>query len=66
MKKGAAVHFQLPAAEVPIGAQEEMIPENSVFAVAQHAAADQTEIGHVLFPFARIGPPPVNSAAELQ
>jgi uncharacterized OB-fold protein len=41
-------------------------PEKPVFVIVQHATAHQAKVGNVLFPLARVGPPAVLAAAELQ
>jgi hypothetical protein len=66
MKEIAAVHAQAAAAESPFGAEKEMKAEKFVLGFVQHAAANQAKIRHKLFPFPRICPPAVKTAAELQ
>jgi hypothetical protein len=43
-----------------------MKSEKPVFVIVQDSAADQAKVGNVLFPLARIAPPAVATAAELQ
>jgi hypothetical protein len=66
MKEGAAIHVQLAATEFPVRSEDKVKPEKPVFVIVQHPAADEAKVGKVLFPFARIGPPAIAAAAELQ
>ena len=66
MKESAAIHVELAATEFPVRPQDKVKPEKPVFVIVQHAAADEAKVGKVLFPLARIGPPAIAAAAELQ
>jgi len=66
MKEGAAIHLELAATEFPVRPQDKVKPENPVFVIVQHPAADEAKVGKVLFPLVRIGPPAIAAAAELQ
>jgi hypothetical protein len=54
VKKGAAIHLQLLAAQAPVRAEQEVISEKSVFRFTQNTATYQTKIGRILFLFSRI------------
>ncbi len=45
MEKCAAFQVQLPAAELPIGSQQEVISEDAVLTFVQSPLANQAEIG---------------------
>jgi hypothetical protein len=66
MKEGTAIHLQLAATEFPVRPQDKVKSEKPVFVIVQHPTADEAEVGNVLFPLARIGPPAIAAAAELQ
>jgi hypothetical protein len=66
MKEGAAIQLQLAATESPVRPQEKVKSEKPVFVIVQHSTADKAEVGNVLFPLARIAPPSIAAAAELQ
>ncbi|MCC6342244.1 MAG: hypothetical protein IT166_08600 [Bryobacterales bacterium] len=51
MEKVAAVHVQAGAAELPIGAEQEMEPEELPIRFIQRAFADEIEIGDEFFVF---------------
>jgi hypothetical protein len=64
MKEVSAVHFELPGAELPIGTQEEVIPEEPMIFVIEHAPAYETEVGHVFFLLPGIDATPARAGAE--
>jgi hypothetical protein len=66
MKEGAAIQVQLAATEFPVRPQDKVISEEPVFVIVQHPAADEAKVGNVLFPLARVAPPPIAAAAELE
>jgi hypothetical protein len=39
MKEVAAVHFELPGAELPVGTQEEVVAEQSMIRIVEHTPA---------------------------
>jgi hypothetical protein len=43
-----------------------MKSEKPVFVIVQDSPADEAKVGHVLFPLARIAPPAIAAAAEIQ
>ena len=65
MKEISAVHFELPGAEFPVGTQEEVVPEEPMIFVIEHAPAYQTEVGHVFFLLPGIHATPARAGAEL-
>jgi hypothetical protein len=66
MKEGTAIHLELAATESPVRPQDKVKSEKTVFVIVQHSTADETKVGNVLLPLARIGPPAIAAAAELQ
>jgi hypothetical protein len=66
MKEGAAIHLQLAATQFPVRPQDEVKSEKPVFIIVQHSTADEAKVGNVFFTLARIGPPAIAAAAELQ
>jgi hypothetical protein len=66
MKECAAVHVQLAATESPVRSQDEVKAEEPVLFIVQDAAADEAEVGDVLFALARIGPPAIAATAEIE
>jgi hypothetical protein len=64
MKKVSTVHFQLPGAELPVGTQEEVVPEESMIFVIEHAPAYETEVGNVFFLLPGIDATPARAGAE--
>ena len=51
MKKGSTVDIQLPAAQLPVCAQKEMVLENRVFVFVQRSPAHKTEVGDIFLIF---------------
>jgi hypothetical protein len=43
-----------------------MKSEKSMVVIVQHSVADEAKVGKEFFPLARIGPPAIAAAAELQ
>jgi hypothetical protein len=66
MKEVTAIHLELAATEFPVRPQEKVKSEKPVFIIVQHSTADEAKVGNVFFPLARIGPPAIAAAAELQ
>jgi hypothetical protein len=65
MKEISAVHFELPGAELPVGTQEEVVPEKPMIFVIEHAPAYQAKVGHVFFLLPGIHASPARAGAEL-
>jgi len=55
VKEIPAIHVEFPAAQLPIRAQEKVIPEDTIFHFCQHAFADEAKICDILL----ILPPPM-------
>jgi hypothetical protein len=49
MEEIPTIHAQLPAAELPVGAQQKMVVEDTVLAIAENPPANEAEIGNKLF-----------------
>jgi hypothetical protein len=54
MKKCTAIDLQLPAAQAPVGTQQEMIPKKCVFRFTQNTASYEAKIGRIFLFFPRI------------
>ena len=66
VEKFAAIYLHLPAAEPPVGSEEEMESENPVLVIVQKPLADQAKVRHVLFSFSRIDPATVAALTKFQ
>jgi hypothetical protein len=66
MKEITPVHAELPAAEFPVCAQQEMIAEDAKLQGIQLPPADQKEVRHILFFLAGIGSAALLAAKEFQ
>ena len=64
MKEVSTVHFELPGAELPVGAQEEVVAEESMICVIERSPAYRTEVGHVFFLFSGVDAPAARAGAE--
>jgi len=60
----AAFDFELTGTKSPIGAKEEVVPEQLVLAIGERPAGDQAEIRHMLFPLAGVGAAAGRAAAK--
>jgi hypothetical protein len=66
MKEVASVHFEFPAAQFPIGAQQKMISENPMFEFRQSSFANQAEIGGIFLVFSPPSAAPVLAGHRIQ
>jgi hypothetical protein len=66
VEESTSVDLHLAAAKLPIRAKQEVKAENLVFEIGQKTAADEAEIGRVLFPLSGICALSVPSPAEFQ
>jgi hypothetical protein len=55
VEKSTPVNPELAAAQSPVGAQQEVVPEDPVFEIVQVPTADQAEISNVIFVPADVG-----------
>jgi len=66
MKEIAFLHFQLPAAQLPLGAQQEMKSKYFMFEFIQSSPAYETEISNIFFVFTPPNRAPILAADDFQ
>jgi hypothetical protein len=61
----SAVDFELAGAELPVCAEQEIVAEQAMIFLIEHAPAYETEVGHEFFLLTGVDAAPARAGAEL-